>query len=173
MKQTLENAQTTSTFSSVDPFQLIFPQNYLLAGKLLCLSLIHCSFWRVWASVQARGRGLNRFFFLFFFWKFLCTWFLPATFSWALGRLILVLYIMSTIVNFISFFRLPRVISCSGLLSYFQRNYFQDSHSHIFSEKLHSWPWVCSVSGLNRVHFHSYSFTLEKRNKGDTVWAPL
>lgn len=65
MKQTLENAQTTSTFSSVDPFQPIFPQNYLLAGKLLCLSLIHCSFWRVWASVQARGRGLNRFFFPF------------------------------------------------------------------------------------------------------------
>ena len=35
------NLQITSTFNSVDPFQFTFPQNYLLAGKLLCRRVIY------------------------------------------------------------------------------------------------------------------------------------
>jgi hypothetical protein len=57
-----------------------------------------------------------------------------VTFSWSLGRLTVVSHIGSTMANSSSFiFSLPRVISCSGLLSYFQINYFQDSYSHIYS----------------------------------------
>lgn len=52
----------------------------------------------------------------------------------------------SILFLFFSFFRLPRVISCFGRLSYFQINYFQDSYSPICSEKFHSWPWECSVN---------------------------
>lgn len=109
-----------------------------------------------WASAQSRVWGLNRFSFLFFlccFSIFLWVWLLPATFSWALGKRIVGLSILSTIVNSVSFFQLPRVISCSGLLSYFQINYFQDSYSYICSEKFHSWPCECFVSGWSQYIF--------------------
>ena len=148
----------------VDLFQLIFPQNYLAAGKLLCLSRTHHSFSCGHQCSPGVGDWIG--FSFFSFWKFLCIWFLPVTFSWALGRLIMALHTMSTIDNSVSFFRLPRVSSCSELRSHFPINYFQDSSSHICSEKLHSWPWVCSVSGLVRGHFHSYGPPLEKRDKG-------
>lgn len=167
------NLQTTSTFNSVDPFQFTFPQNYLLAGKLLCHRVIYCYFSY---GHQCRPEAGDRtcFSFLFFLLKvslYLISFCDLQLSSWKADPGFACYEYNGQFCFF--FFRLPKVISCSGLLSYFQINYFQDSYSHICSEKLHSWLWVCSVSGLSRVHFHSYSFTLEKWNKGDSVWAPL
>jgi hypothetical protein len=93
-----------------------------------------------------------------------------VTFSWALRGLTVFLHAGSTIANSVSFFRPPKVISCSELLSYFQINYIQDFYSCICSEKFHTWPWGWSVSTLVREHFYGYSFIPKKGNK-ETVFA--
>lgn len=98
------NLQITSTFNSVDPFRLTFPQNNLLAGKLLCRRVIYC--YSPMGISAGQRQGIEHVFPSFsFFWKFLCIWFLPVTFSWALGRLTLVLHVMSTMVKSVSFFQ--------------------------------------------------------------------
>lgn len=73
--------------------------------RFLCSSITYCS---ISCGQQYRPEAGNRagLSFLFFFSKFLCVWFLPVAFSRAVGRLGIVLHVVSTMVNSVSF--------CSG-----------------------------------------------------------
>lgn len=149
-----------------------------LSPELFCdseISLLqyHLLLHLLWAVVQARGRESSRPFFPFLLFKIsLC---LISSCSlqpscWKAGHHFAHCEHNGQFCFFL--FRLPRVISCFGRLSYFQIIYFQDSYSPICSEKFHSWPWECSVHGLLRVRVCSQSFALGKGKKEDGVWAP-
>lgn len=144
--------------ASGDPFPL--SQWLLTAVTLLCHSVV---FLLAPKCINAGWvRELDMFFSPPPFSNFPWAWLFPVTFSRALRRLTMFLHTGNTIANSVSFWGLPRVISCSERLSYFQINYIQDFYSHICSEKFHSWPWGWSVSTLVKVKFHGYSFTLRK-----------
>lgn len=145
----------------------------LFTGSEVTLLHYNLLFLLLWASEQATGWGSNGvLFFSSLFLKFLCVWFLPATFRGALGRQIMGWSILSAIVSSVPFFRLPRVISCSGLLSYFQINYFHDSYSHyLLWEILLLAVRVLSVDSHFQwtVHFHRH---FQKRDNQGSVWDP-
>lgn len=142
------------------------------------VTLLHHNllFLLLWASEQATGWGSNRFLFFssfFYFQKFLCVWFLPTTVRGALGRQIMGWSVLSATVSSVSFFRLPGVSSCSGLLSYFQINYFHDTYSHYLLWEIPLLAVrVLPVDGHFQwtVHFHRH---FQKRDNQGSVWDPL
>lgn len=141
------NPQITST----SRFHFILPNATLLSPELFHdneISLLqdHQLLHHLWESVQAGGRGSNRFSFPFLLLKIspcLISSYNLQLSSWKAGHGFAHCEHNGQFCFF--FFRLPRVISCVGRLSYFQINYFQDSYSPMCSEKFHSWLWECSI----------------------------